>query len=41
MAFGEGYPREFHKRVNMLITHFTKCNHLNEETERIATSPSD
>ena len=45
MAFGEeAILEEFQRRVNMLITHFGKYNHLNEETiERIVTAfePSD
>ena len=45
MAFGEEVIlEEFQRRVNMLITHFGKYNHLNEETiERIVTAsdPSD
>ena len=45
MAFGEEVIlEEFQRRVNILITHFGKYNHLNEETiERIVTAfePSD
>lgn len=44
-AFGEeAILEEFEKRVDMLITHFGKYNHLNEETiERIitASTPTD
>ena len=40
MAFGEeAILEEFQRRVNMLIIHFGKYNHLNEETiERIVTA---